>query len=266
VANKQWVGDSMAWSADPIVVGATGGSGTRVIARLLQRAGAFMGADVNQAGDSLPIALFLDIWVNVYTARSRLFLEEEARAVESAMIRSLHEAIGRHLATAPAGPWGWKAPNSIYVLPFLNDQFPQVRFVHLIRDGRDMAFSDNQRQLTIHGRSYLTRAEEELHGQRERSVALWALANLEAADYGERVLGERYLRIRFEDLCTEPVATVDRLLTFVGSNADADRLAHDEISPPASLGRWRDENARILRRIGRVACLQLALKRFGYLE
>jgi hypothetical protein len=258
--------DRMGWSPDPIVVGATGGSGTRVIASLLQRAGVFMGADVNGAGDSLPIALFLDLWVNVYAARSSLFLEEEAQVVEAAMARSLHEAIVRHLATAPAGPWGWKEPNSIYVLPFLGGQFPQFRFVHLIRDGRDMVFSDNQGQLTKHGRSYLARAEAEFHGQYERSAALWALANLEAADYGERVLGERYLRIRFEDLCTEPVVTIDRLFAFVGSNADADRLARDEIKPPASLGRWRQEDSRILRRIGRVACVQLALDRFGYSE
>jgi hypothetical protein len=54
------------WSPDPIVIGASGGSGTRVIARVLQRADVFMGSDLNAAVDSLPIAAFLDLWVNVY--------------------------------------------------------------------------------------------------------------------------------------------------------------------------------------------------------
>ena len=43
--------------------------------------------------------------------------------------------------------WGWKSPRSIYYLPYykavLGDAF---RFIHVVRDGRDVALGDNQMQ------------------------------------------------------------------------------------------------------------------------
>ncbi|BCW93430.1 MAG: hypothetical protein KatS3mg007_1324 [Thermoanaerobaculum sp.] len=51
--------------------------------------------------------------------------------------------------------WGWKEPRSIYLLPFWNELMPSLRFIHVIRDGRDMAFSANQNQLRKHGKCIL---------------------------------------------------------------------------------------------------------------
>ena len=45
--------------------------------------------------------------------------------------------------------------------------------------------------------------------------------NLEAADTGEAELGERYLRIRFEDLCAEPEPVIARVLDFLELEGDA---------------------------------------------
>src|ERR687893_786132 len=66
------------WPADPTIIGASGGSGTRVIARILRRAGAFIGSDLNAVEDSMPLAAFCDLWANVFAARSKLFDEHEA--------------------------------------------------------------------------------------------------------------------------------------------------------------------------------------------
>ena len=61
----------------------------------------------------------------------------------------LDAAVARHLA--PLGgrprPWGWKHPHSLLLLPLLVDAWPRLRFVHVVRDGRDMAFSANRNQL-----------------------------------------------------------------------------------------------------------------------
>jgi hypothetical protein len=192
--------------------------------------------------------------------------EEEAQSLNSAMARSLLPAIEDHLGgqSPTTKSWGWKEPNSIYLLPFLHDQLPGVRFVHLVRDGRDMAFSDNQRQLIKHGRAYLGYSPQQFREQHERSVALWASVNSEAADYGERILGDNYLRVRFEDLCAQPVSVLGRLYDFVGLNGDVERIAHEEVAPPLSLGRWRQQDARSLRRIAKVSELKAALARFGY--
>ena len=48
----------------PLVIGATGGSGTRVLVQVLRKAGWFMGNRVNPENeDSLPIAWFLTKWL-----------------------------------------------------------------------------------------------------------------------------------------------------------------------------------------------------------
>src|SRR5688500_3007737 len=49
------------WPSDPMMIGATGGSGTRVIARILQRGGLFLGSNRNRAEDSMPLAAFCDL-------------------------------------------------------------------------------------------------------------------------------------------------------------------------------------------------------------
>ena len=57
--------------------------------------------------------------------------------------------------------------------------------------------------------------------------------NRQAADYGEQTLGPAYTRIRFEDLCADPVPTVQQILDFFGLEGDAGKLAKKEVKPPS---------------------------------
>ena len=52
----------------PCVIGATGGSGTRVVARIVRAAGMYIGDDLNNYEDALPFAAFSDRWINEYIA------------------------------------------------------------------------------------------------------------------------------------------------------------------------------------------------------
>ena len=88
-------------------------------------------------------------------------------------------------ALEPGRPWGWKEPRSIYLLPFLHRHLPSLRFLHVVRDGRDMALSANQNQLRKHGDAAAIPADL---SPPERSIALWSWVNLTAARYGEEHL------------------------------------------------------------------------------
>jgi hypothetical protein len=138
---------------------------------------------------------------------------------------------------------------------------PRLRFLHFVRDGRDMAFSENQQQLKKHGDAALDRR---LRWRRRpyRSVALWAHVNGGAADYGERELGERYLRVRFEDLCSRPGETARQILDFFGLDGDAEAIAAAEVRPPKTLARWKTKGLRTVRNLERLG--DPALSRFGY--
>ncbi len=84
---------------------------------------------------------------------------------------------------------------------------------------------------------------------------------MEAADYGEERLGARYLRIRFEDLCAQPVETASRVLAFFELEADP-QLASCGVKMQASIGRWRSADRRVI--FGLQEAAGAALVRFGY--
>jgi len=232
------------------VIGATGGSGTRVLARIVLRGGMFIGSDRNRSEDALDFAAFSDRWVDEAVAGRR----------PPEMTAELRALVARQWAGRDGErPWGWKEPRSVYLLPFLAEELQGLRFLHVVRDGRDMAYSDNQVQLRKHGAAVLGVGDEPAP---LRSISLWSEVNLRAADFGERELGERYLRVRFEDLCAEPSAVTEQVLGFFGLDGDAEAIARDEVRPPSSLGRWRGEDpaavAELEARGGE------ALRRFGY--
>jgi hypothetical protein len=125
----------------PIVVVAKGHSGSRFLAEILQRSGVFIGADLNGPFDSMSwhedFALPLmtsEHWPDLPdTADVRAFTD---RAMEATLRRFLGPSAYR------GGPWGWKG-STLFVMPVVLRYFPQTRVIHLIRDGRDVATSED---------------------------------------------------------------------------------------------------------------------------
>jgi Sulfotransferase family len=242
----------------PNVVGATGGSGTRVVAKILRAGGMFTGEKLNPYEDAVEFGFYSDRWIDSYVEAGG----DPPEGVRCEMVDDLGRVLADHLSGLPgdAVAWGWKEPRSIYLLRFWNETMPSVRFLHFVRDGRDLAFSENQNQLKTHGKAVLG---DELRKAKTpiRSIALWNRVNAAAADYGERELGPRYLRVRFEDLCVEPGPTVTRIYEFFRLRGDAAAIGEAAVRPPETLGRWRSHKlADELTRTG-----EATLGRFGYL-
>jgi hypothetical protein len=245
-------------ASGPSVIGATGGSGTRVVARMVREAGLYTGARLNDYEDALDFGEFSDRWIDRYLGAGRA----PSASLASEMRADLREVVAGHCAGMPEGAasWGWKEPRSIYLLPFLRDEMPSLRFLHFVRDGRDMALSENQNQLKKHGAAVL--AGERVGWRRPvRSIALWSRVNSWAADWGERELGSAYLRVRFEDLCAEPTATIAAILDFFGLDGDPVAAA-SLVAPPSTLGRWRDRSPRLVARLEGAG--REGLARLGY--
>ena len=146
----------------------------------------------------------------------------------------------------------------------VRSEFPQATLVPLdenIGFAAGMAFSENQNQLRKHGSAVLDDGQEDLERPLQ-SIAVWAKVNTWAADYGEQTLGDRYLQVRFEDLCSDPGVTARRVFDFFGLEGDAEGMAEKAVRPPSTLGRWRDEKSDTVRGLHEVA--GPALARFGY--
>jgi len=247
------------------VIGATGGSGTRVIARIAKLAGYNLGTNLSSAEDALEFYSFYDHWINPHVSAQRR--GEKLPPWQSARMKEdFHAAVARHISEPDrrGTRWGWKTPRSIYLLPFLHGEFEQLKFIHLVRDGRDMALSQNQNQLRKHGRVVLTWRELLFRSLPSRSALLWEKVNLHAADYGESRLCENYLRVRFEDLCAAPLETTVKILNFLEAAIDPEPIADTEVTPPETLGRWRTCPPKFISAIETLT--QASLQRFGYLS
>ncbi|MBK7948325.1 MAG: sulfotransferase [Deltaproteobacteria bacterium] len=241
----------------PIVVAALGGSGTRAIVELLVESGVYMGRFLDRdTHDSLYIRRFLNAHFDA--------LVGDPEHPDPAIVRAFHRLIRAHRSGIPheGDEWGWKNPRSMWLLPFFAQRHPGLRFVHLLRDGRDMALSQNHFLLEDHGRTIL--GDRMTGNAVDDQLELWARGNVRALEASERFLGSRALRIRYEDLCADPTTELDRLLDFLKrplSRATVARIA-GTVRPSPGLGRGRlDRSETLLAASARHA---EALHRFGY--
>jgi hypothetical protein len=245
----------------PNIIAGTGGSGTRVVARIARHGGMFIGTSLGPNNeDALEFRPFFDRWINPFLRRETVPLPP---AGEAEMVRDFRAALERHCAELgpEPRPWGWKAPRGLYLLPFFHTQLPTLKLLHLVRDGRDMAYSKRRRHLKIHGNTVLDPTAEDW-SEPLKLMASWNRVNLLALDYGEQHLAGRYLVVRFEDLCAEPVRTIDRIFAFLGLSGDAEAIARLEVATPESLGRWRQQDPETQAELHRIG--EAALERFGY--
>jgi hypothetical protein len=96
--------------------------------------------------------------------------------------------------------WGDKTPSYTPNMHLLYQYFPNSKFIHIIRDGRDVAISNRQQ---VWGQSSLSLIIED-----------WKQVVSCTRKVGA-VLGDKYLELRFEDLITTPKDTLTRVLDFL---------------------------------------------------
>jgi hypothetical protein len=110
--------------------------------------------------------------------------------------------------------WGDKTPMYVMAIPMLASIFPTARFIHIIRDGRDVALS------------YLSR------GMFPKTIwqASWRWNQAVSAGLkAGRTLGpERYIEVRYEDLVTDARTLLGRICSFADLPFDEAMLDYYE--------------------------------------
>lgn len=107
-----------------------------------------------------------------------------------------------HAAREGKPRYGDKTPNYVLSLPLLADMFPEARFVHIIRDGRDVALS----HLDI---------KEWGPDSVEEAAVEWRRNVRKGMRDGSRLGVHRYREVRYEDLLDRPEATLVDLCGFL---------------------------------------------------
>jgi Sulfotransferase family len=116
--------------------------------------------------------------------------------------------------------WGDKTPLYMQHLPLLERLFPEARFVHLVRDGRDAALSFLSVPAGImtagwgHPRDAAGFASQ------------WVTEVRAARDLGARVGPGRYHELRYEALVADPAAELRQVCVFAGLDYDDEMLGY----------------------------------------
>lgn len=244
----------------PIVVGGSGHSGTRIFAQILDYGGVFVGIRKwtrHPATYDLNIIDLFDRWQGPFlrgelTPSSRALMESEFR-------RRLWYCLPFRF-----GRWGWKNPRTLVFLPFLADMFSGLRFIHVIRDGRDMAFGNKMIRPDHPQLPLFLQASERHLPLHQQWILYWGRENLRAQEIGESRLKNRYLIVRFEDLCVQPRQSIGRIADFCQLRAKKIDGAESLVKSPPSIGRWRSHDPRAVEEA--IAVGRPYLQAFGYLH
>jgi len=241
----------------PVMIGGMGGSGTRVYHTLCELAGYSMGRFNNSwSRDSMVLhRWFFPVWGDAYMS-GRL---------GDAGLRQMRRHLRLWLRVSHPwrpGAWAVKDPRLLYMLPFLDRVFPEMKFIHALRDGRDHAFNPNFPYRAYE--PFLLSAEEARLEDPCRKALHWARLNRRAQAYGEERMPGRYLVSRLENLCTSPRPEVERILAFLGvEDAQVTERCMAAVKVPSSLGRWRREPPEVNERVERT--IEPDLQHYGYL-
>jgi hypothetical protein len=221
--------------ATPIVVIGMHRSGTRVLVEILDKLGVFMGADRQADSES---AAFMQInegilhqcgafWSEPMSAHFMLAQPDVVDHLAATALEALAARFGEYagpsgprLEASPeeAPPFGWKDPRNTFTLPVWKQLFPNLRAIHIVRHGVDVAASLARRHAKALRAATGESVPSALTVIRDHALGVlssrrgWTLAEaltmweqyVEKARQECASLGERALEFRYEDLLMEP--------------------------------------------------------------
>ena len=163
--------------------------------------------------------------------------------------------------------WGDKTPMNTLYLDWIGSVFPNSKFIHIIRDGRDVASS------------YLKMGRYDTILD---AANRWIKSVELAKSFGSKI-GEKYMEIRYEDLVTKPEDIIKKTCGFldivydyemldhtkqVEKLGDTNKKHHSNLSKPISsdsIGKWKNNLSESDQR-SITKLLNNHLQRLGYAD
>ena len=140
----------------------------------------------------------------------------DSEKIRAALERPIYSEIVRHIYATFAlmqgkSRWGGKTPCYVFHMDELLDLFPDVKFIHVVRDGRDVALSLFRMPWGAPRNCYI-------------AAKYWKERVDAAQTYGHSLGEERYMEIKYEHLLTDSVSVFQKLLGFVCFEGDHDQV------------------------------------------
>jgi hypothetical protein len=234
----------------PLIVGGSDGSGTRAFAYVLEQLDVPMVVDdrgtmdvhakemFNGQGWPPLVSKLLDAThsatynvEDLPASLQTLAFEELGKLLQELQRRGIsrYNAAARPMSSAVS--WGFKAPVSMLLLPLFRKHFPAIKLIHIVRDGRDVALSENHSPVEKFYDAYFKDSTDRTNALRQeefsentiqiiKAMELWNDWNRKVYKYStSQADGQSFdvLVMRAEDLIQNPYESILRLADFVGS-------------------------------------------------
>jgi hypothetical protein len=142
--------------------------------------------------------------------------EEVLRQETSGYIDRLYLAYARSRGKSR---WAEKTPDHSLDIPFLFELFPHARFIHIVRDGRDVAcstaiLSEERKKISPwHSENILLSDGEVVSNTLQNAALRWKMWNQKIEAELKKC---NHVMIRYEDLIEKPEFELRRVMDFVG--------------------------------------------------
>jgi|GEM_PF-593486 len=200
---------------DPIFIGGCGRSGTTLLRVMLDShkniaCGPESALLITNDFGSADLGFKFDLPIGII----QLLANQSANKVEF-----INQFFSLYAMERGKSRWAEKTPRNVYALDFIFDQFSDAKFIHVIRDGRDVVNSlrTHPRYRVVDGERVPTNIFRPL----EPCIGRW-LNDTQQGLTGRKYRG--YYEVRYEDLVYNPEPTFRELLEFLGEPWDANVL------------------------------------------
>ena len=200
----------------------------------LSESGVYMGGPLNHSGDLLPPEdMYEACRVMGRHVKHLGGLEWDFSALHEMPIdpewTGFIEKYLQSVLTSDAEHKGWKIPETTLVFPWIRRMFPDMKYIHWVRDPRDSIIKGHKTDdISDFGIEY-----ERIDNVREMRAISW---KYQQELYKATPKPEQLIEVRFEDFVLDQEATLARLESFLGIS-----LARIEVRPE-SVGRWKADD------------------------
>lgn len=171
-------------------------------------------------------------------------LPGESRFTPASVLNGLYAQYARQ---NDAVRWADKTPIYTNYMLLIHSMFPQAKFIHIIRDGRDVSVSMMEKW-----------GGKEFHVDTYFTARNWVRRISAARRSGQSLPSDKYIEVFYEDLVTEPESSMRRMCKFLDEPFDPLMLEqhylaqkrvkagafHDRVRQPTTpnrLARWKND-------------------------
>jgi hypothetical protein len=248
----------------PVCIGGVGGSGTRLFAQILDLLHFNTGDFINDTWDNLyftflfkrleTLNLSQSRFLQLFSIFQKIMLHQEYLNIKDKQIienlyikhtkqnyiynkKGTYEQFLKNYNLKNNNnnvKWGWKEPNTHILLPKLLKLYPKIKYIHIMRNGLDMAFSKNQNQLKFW---------TNLKPTPQNSLHYWVKVHKKLVKYQIKFPQNIYI-LDFDTFCLNPDTQIPLLLKFLNIqyNKTIIQKIKSIIKIPNSIGRYKNHD------------------------